>query len=246
LSFIAVRKHRKQQAAAISDARKEAEESRSRMEKKKNQNKAARNNTGEKEEEKEEEKDQEDNDVAISVKQVQQHHDDDKEQRGIEQTTNTTTGTNHQTQHTDDLLLDDSSSTNANNKVCFCFDPLGSFVKRVNGVITSKTAENAVNGCILVNSIFLAMEYYHMPPWYSAMLTTVGIFFTFFFLFEMVFKIIGLGGWNNYAFLHEDHQWNIFDAAIVAMTCLDFLLGIIPDAGGLIPLSLLRVFRLGR
>jgi hypothetical protein len=245
LSFIAVRKHRKQQAAAISDARKEAEESRSRMEKKKNQNKAARNNTGEKEEEKEEEKDQEDNDVAISVKQVQQHHDD-KEQRGIEQTTNTTTGTNHQTQHTDDLLLDDSSSTNANNKVCFCFDPLGSFVKRVNGVITSKTAENAVNGCILVNSIFLAMEYYHMPPWYSAMLTTVGIFFTFFFLFEMVFKIIGLGGWNNYAFLHEDHQWNIFDAAIVAMTCLDFLLGIIPDAGGLIPLSLLRVFRLGR
>ena len=214
------------------------------MEKKKNQNKAARNNTGEKEEEKEEEKDQEDNDVAISVKQVQQHHDD-KEQRGIEQTTNTTTGTNHQTQHTDDLL-DDSSSTNANNKVCFCFDPLGSFVKRVNGVITSKTAENAVNGCILVNSIFLAMEYYHMPPWYSAMLTTVGIFFTFFFLFEMVFKIIGLGGWNNYAFLHEDHQWNIFDAAIVAMTCLDFLLGIIPDAGGLIPLSLLRVFRLGR
>ena len=215
------------------------------MEKKKNQNKAARNNTGEKEEEKEEEKDQEDNDVAISVKQVQQHHDDDKEQRGIEQTTNTTTGTNHQTQHTDDLL-DDSSSTNANNKVCFCFDPLGSFVKRVNGVITSKTAENAVNGCILVNSIFLAMEYYHMPPWYSAMLTTVGIFFTFFFLFEMVFKIIGLGGWNNYAFLHEDHQWNIFDAAIVAMTCLDFLLGIIPDAGGLIPLSLLRVFRLGR
>ena len=215
------------------------------MEKKKNQNKAARNNTGEKEEEKEEEKDQEDNDVAISVKHVQQHHDD-KEQRGIEQTTNTTTGTNHQTQHTDDLLLDDSSSTNANNKVCFCFDPLGSFVKRVNGVITSKTAENAVNGCILVNSIFLAMEYYHMPPWYSAMLTTVGIFFTFFFLFEMVFKIIGLGGWNNYAFLHEDHQWNIFDAAIVAMTCLDFLLGIIPDAGGLIPLSLLRVFRLGR
>jgi hypothetical protein len=246
LSFIAVRKHRKQQAAAISDARKEAEESRSRMEKKKNQNKAARISTGEKEEEKEEEKDQEDNDVAISVKQVQQHHDDDKEQRGIEQTTNTTTGTNHQTQHTDDLLLDDSSSTNANNKVCFCFDPLGSFVKRVNGVITSKTAENAVNGCILVNSIFLAMEYYHMPPWYSAMLTTVGIFFTFFFLFEMVFKIIGLGGWNNYAFLHEDHQWNIFDAAIVAMTCLDFLLGIIPDAGGLIPLSLLRVFRLGR
>jgi hypothetical protein len=245
LSFIAVRKHRKQQAAAISDARKEAEESRSRMEKKKNQNKAARISTGEKEEEKEEEKDQEDNDVAISVKQVQQHHDD-KEQRGIEQTTNTTTGTNHQTQHTDDLLLDDSSSTNANNKVCFCFDPLGSFVKRVNGVITSKTAENAVNGCILVNSIFLAMEYYHMPPWYSAMLTTVGIFFTFFFLFEMVFKIIGLGGWNNYAFLHEDHQWNIFDAAIVAMTCLDFLLGIIPDAGGLIPLSLLRVFRLGR
>jgi hypothetical protein len=244
LSFIAVRKHRKQQAAAISDARKEAEESRSRMEKKKNQNKAARISTGEKEEEKEEEKDQEDNDVAISVKQVQQHHDD-KEQRGIEQTTNTTTGTNHQTQHTDDLL-DDSSSTNANNKVCFCFDPLGSFVKRVNGVITSKTAENAVNGCILVNSIFLAMEYYHMPPWYSAMLTTVGIFFTFFFLFEMVFKIIGLGGWNNYAFLHEDHQWNIFDAAIVAMTCLDFLLGIIPDAGGLIPLSLLRVFRLGR
>ena len=215
------------------------------MEKKKNQNKAARISTGEKEEEKEEEKDQEDNDVAISVKQVQQHHDD-KEQRGIEQTTNTTTGTNHQTQHTDDLLLDDSSSTNANNKVCFCFDPLGSFVKRVNGVITSKTAENAVNGCILVNSIFLAMEYYHMPPWYSAMLTTVGIFFTFFFLFEMVFKIIGLGGWNNYAFLHEDHQWNIFDAAIVAMTCLDFLLGIIPDAGGLIPLSLLRVFRLGR
>jgi hypothetical protein len=244
LSFIAVRKHRKQQAAAISDARKEAEESRSRMEKKKNQNKAARNNTGEKEEEKEEEKDQEDNDVAISVKHVQQHHDD-KEQRGIEQTTNTTTGTNHQTQHTDDLL-DDSSSTNANNNVCFCFDPLGSFVKRVNGVITSKTAENAVNGCILVNSIFLAMEYYHMPPWYLAMLTTVGIFFTFFFLFEMVFKIIGLGGWNNYAFLHEDHQWNIFDAAIVAMTCLDFLLGIIPDAGGLIPLSLLRVFRLGR
>ena len=123
---------------------------------------------------------------------------------------------------------------------------MGSVVALVNRIITSKGAENAVNWCILINCIFLAMEYYNMPEWYVYLLRVAEIFFTFIFLFEMIFKIIGLGGWNNYIFLHEDHQWNTFDAAIVATTCLDFLLSVIPNAGGLIPLSLLRVFRLGR
>ncbi|XP_062420993.1 sodium channel, voltage-gated, type I-like, alpha [Pungitius pungitius] len=90
--------------------------------------------------------------------------------------------------------------------------------------------------CIVLNTMFMAMEHYPMSPGFFQMLNVGNLIFTSIFTAEMVLKIIAL---DPYYYFQE--KWNIFDAVIVCLSLIELCLA---NAG--LGLSVLRSFRLLR
>ncbi|XP_037844367.2 sodium channel protein type 10 subunit alpha isoform X1 [Chlorocebus sabaeus] len=103
------------------------------------------------------------------------------------------------------------------------------------GLVTDPFAELTITLCIVVNTIFMAMEHHGMSPTFEAMLQIGNIVFTIFFTAEMVFKIIAF---DPYYYFQK--KWNIFDCIIVTVSLLE--LGVAKKGS----LSVLRSFRLLR
>ncbi|XP_058144220.1 sodium channel protein type 10 subunit alpha [Dasypus novemcinctus] len=103
------------------------------------------------------------------------------------------------------------------------------------GIVTDPFAELTITLCIVVNTVFMAMEHHGMSPAFDAMLQIGNIVFTIFFTAEMVFKIIAF---DPYYYFQK--RWNIFDCVIVTLSLLE--LGAAKKGS----LSVLRTFRLLR
>ncbi|XP_065741996.1 sodium channel protein type 10 subunit alpha [Phocoena phocoena] len=101
--------------------------------------------------------------------------------------------------------------------------------------VTDPFAELTITLCIVVNTIFMAMEHYGMSPAFEAMLQIGNIVFTVFFTAEMVFKIIAF---DPYYYFQK--KWNIFDCIIVTVSLIE--LGAVRKGS----LTVLRTFRLLR
>ncbi|XP_053327227.1 sodium channel protein type 2 subunit alpha-like [Spea bombifrons] len=104
-------------------------------------------------------------------------------------------------------------------------------------VVMDPFADLAITICIILNTIFMAMEHAHMTTHFKNMLTVGNQVFTGIFAAEMVFKLIAL---DPYYYFQKG--WNIFDCLIVCLSLIEFLF---PDkkTGGF---SILRSFRLLR
>ncbi|XP_078288605.1 sodium channel protein type 10 subunit alpha isoform X2 [Panthera onca] len=103
------------------------------------------------------------------------------------------------------------------------------------GIVTDPFAELTITLCIVVNTVFMAMEHHRMSPAFEAMLQIGNIVFTVFFTAEMVFKIIAF---DPYYYFQK--RWNIFDCIIVTVSLIE--LGAAKKGS----LSVLRTFRLLR
>ncbi|XP_033624023.1 sodium channel protein type 10 subunit alpha isoform X2 [Fukomys damarensis] len=102
-------------------------------------------------------------------------------------------------------------------------------------LVTDPFAELIITLCIVVNTVFMAMEHSCMSPAFESMLQIGNIVFTIFFTAEMVFKIIAF---DPYYYFQK--KWNIFDSIIVTVSLLE--LSVVRKGS----LSVLRTFRLLR
>ncbi|KAG8521585.1 Sodium channel protein type 10 subunit alpha [Galemys pyrenaicus] len=103
------------------------------------------------------------------------------------------------------------------------------------GIVTDPFAELTITLCIIVNTLFMAMEHHGMSCAFDTMLQIGNIVFTVFFTAEMVFKIIAF---DPYYYFQK--KWNIFDCIIVTVSLVE--LGMAKKGS----LSVLRTFRLLR
>uniref|UniRef100_A0A6I8NUK9 Sodium channel protein n=1 Tax=Ornithorhynchus anatinus TaxID=9258 RepID=A0A6I8NUK9_ORNAN len=109
------------------------------------------------------------------------------------------------------------------------------FKLMVRAVVTDPLVELAVTACIVLNTLFMAMEHYKMTETFKLLLHIGNLVFTGIFTAEMVFKVIALD-----PYYYFQTSWNIFDSIIVILSLME--LGL-PKKGSL---SVLRSFRLLR
>uniref|UniRef100_A0A8C2PMH4 Sodium channel protein n=1 Tax=Cyprinus carpio TaxID=7962 RepID=A0A8C2PMH4_CYPCA len=91
----------------------------------------------------------------------------------------------------------------------------------------------AITICIVLNTLFMALEHYPMTDEFNSMLSVGNLVFTGIFTAEMVLKIFAL---DPYYYFQQG--WNIFDGIIVCLSLME--LGLSNVEG----LSVLRSFRL--
>uniref|UniRef100_A0A8C3T219 Sodium channel protein n=1 Tax=Chelydra serpentina TaxID=8475 RepID=A0A8C3T219_CHESE len=98
----------------------------------------------------------------------------------------------------------------------------------------------AITVCIVMNTIFMALEHYNMTRTFKVMLQIGNMVFTGIFTAEMILKIIAL---DPYYYFQQ--RWNIFDSLIVTLSLIE--LGLPKPRGrrGGGTLSL-RVFKLAK
>ncbi|KAI2660901.1 Sodium channel protein type 2 subunit alpha [Labeo rohita] len=114
--------------------------------------------------------------------------------------------------------------------------------KIVNMIVMDPFADLFITICIVINTVFMAMEYYPMEAQYITMLSTANVVFIAIFTAEMIFKIIAL---DPYTYFQEG--WNIFDSIIVTLSLLELCLtNVVSGIGFLRPFRLLRVFKLAK
>ncbi|XP_068940674.1 sodium channel protein type 11 subunit alpha [Petaurus breviceps papuanus] len=121
--------------------------------------------------------------------------------------------------------------------------PLWLRIKRiVELIITDPFADLVITICIIVNTVFMAMEHHKMDDNFKKMLNTGNYVFTGIFVTEMFFKIIALDPY--YYFLRP---WNIFDSIIVVLSLMEIILTVgVSNLSLLRSLRLLRVFKLAK
>ncbi|XP_037004160.2 sodium channel protein type 10 subunit alpha isoform X3 [Artibeus jamaicensis] len=102
-------------------------------------------------------------------------------------------------------------------------------------IVTDPFAELTITLCIVVNTVFMAMEHHGMSPTFETMFQIGNIVFTMFFTAEMVFKIIAFDPYNYF-----QKRWNIFDCIIVTVSLME--LGTAKKGS----MAVLRSFRLLR
>ncbi|KAM9343613.1 LOW QUALITY PROTEIN: sodium channel, voltage-gated, type I-like, alpha [Pholidichthys leucotaenia] len=90
--------------------------------------------------------------------------------------------------------------------------------------------------CIVLNTLFMAMEHYPMSSDFNNMLKVGNLVFTAIFTAEMVLKLIAL---DPYYYFQEG--WNIFDGVIVSLSLMELCLEKFA-----VGMSVLRSFRLLR
>jgi len=106
---------------------------------------------------------------------------------------------------------------------------------------TSPLCENTVFLAIILNTISLAMKFYHQPEWYTDFLDVLNLIFTFFFVGEFILKF-GAYRFKNY---FRD-PWNGFDCFIVVGSLIDLgAAQLAPDAE-VMSISFFRLFRVMR
>ncbi|EGZ28555.1 hypothetical protein PHYSODRAFT_467180 [Phytophthora sojae] len=107
-------------------------------------------------------------------------------------------------------------------------------------IALSPTLELMITGCVLLNTAFMAMDYFGEEDLYEAGLNYLNYFFSAVFALEAVLKIIGLGKY------YWKDRWNVFDFIVV----LGALFGVIYQMFGGSSVgaaaSTVRSFRVGR
>uniref|UniRef100_H3CMI3 Sodium channel, voltage gated, type V-like, alpha b n=1 Tax=Tetraodon nigroviridis TaxID=99883 RepID=H3CMI3_TETNG len=100
----------------------------------------------------------------------------------------------------------------------------------------------AITICIVLNTLFMAMEHYPMTDEFNGMLSIGNlVVFSGIFTAEMVLKIIALD-----PYYYFQTGWNIFDSIIVSLSLMELGLSNVEGLSVLRSFRLLRVFKLAR
>ncbi|XP_023557966.1 sodium channel protein type 11 subunit alpha [Octodon degus] len=95
------------------------------------------------------------------------------------------------------------------------------YIKKVLRIVmTDPFTELAVTICIIINTIFLAMEHHKMSEEFGKMLKTGNLVFTGIFTAEMCLKIIALDPYHYF-----QHGWNIFDSIVAVVSLTEAIVG---------------------
>ncbi|GCB67234.1 hypothetical protein scyTo_0000694, partial [Scyliorhinus torazame] len=108
-------------------------------------------------------------------------------------------------------------------------------------IVMDPFVDLAITICIVLNTLFMAMEHYPMTERFENVLTYGNLVFTGIFTGEMIFKIIAL---DPYYYFQEG--WNIFDGIIVSLSLMELGLSNVEGLSVLRSFRLLRVFKLAK
>ncbi|NXD20249.1 SCN2A protein, partial [Spelaeornis formosus] len=108
-------------------------------------------------------------------------------------------------------------------------------------IVMDPFVDLAVTVCIVLNTLFMAMEHYPMTEHFDTVLTVGNLVFTGIFAAEMVLKIIAMHPFNYFQV-----GWNIFDSFIVTLSLLELFLSKVDGLSVLRSFRLLRVFKLAK
>ncbi|XP_048200214.1 sodium channel protein type 1 subunit alpha isoform X4 [Perognathus longimembris pacificus] len=111
----------------------------------------------------------------------------------------------------------------------------------VNLVVMDPFVDLAITICIVLNTLFMAMEHYPMTVHFNHVLTVGNLVFTGIFTAEMFLKIIAM---DPYYYFQEG--WNIFDGFIVTLSLVELGLANVEGLSVLRSFRLLRVFKLAK
>ncbi|XP_045154872.1 sodium channel protein type 3 subunit alpha isoform X2 [Echinops telfairi] len=111
----------------------------------------------------------------------------------------------------------------------------------MNLIVMDPFVDLAITICIVLNTLFMAMEHYPMTEQFSRVLTVGNLVFTGIFTAEMVLKVIAM---HPYYYFQEG--WNIFDGIIVSLSLMELGLSNVDGLSVLRSFRLLRVFKLAK
>ncbi|XP_054826297.1 sodium channel protein type 2 subunit alpha isoform X10 [Eublepharis macularius] len=111
----------------------------------------------------------------------------------------------------------------------------------VNLIVMDPFVDLAITICIVLNTLFMAMEHYPMTPQFNNVLSVGNLVFTGIFTAEMFLKIIAM---DPYYYFQEG--WNIFDGIIVSLSLMELGLANVEGLSVLRSFRLLRVFKLAK
>uniref|UniRef100_A0AC11EIG0 Sodium voltage-gated channel alpha subunit 11 n=1 Tax=Ovis aries TaxID=9940 RepID=A0AC11EIG0_SHEEP len=103
-------------------------------------------------------------------------------------------------------------------------------------VMTDPFTELAITICIIINTVFLAMEHYKMDQNFENILYTGNLVFTGIFMAEMCLKIIALDPYHYFR-----RGWNIFDSVVALLSLADVIVNHIVSGKSWISFRSLRV-----
>ncbi|XP_069490146.1 sodium channel protein type 4 subunit alpha-like isoform X2 [Ambystoma mexicanum] len=115
------------------------------------------------------------------------------------------------------------------------------FKGMVRFVVMDPFVDLGITICIVLNTLFMAMEHYPMTPQFEHVLNIGNLVFTGIFAAEMVFKIIALD-----PYYYFQTGWNIFDSIIVTLSLVELGLANVQGLSVLRSFRLLRVFKLAK
>ncbi|XP_029933233.1 sodium channel protein type 4 subunit alpha A [Myripristis murdjan] len=122
-----------------------------------------------------------------------------------------------------------------------CCMPWVVFKKWMYFVVMDPFVDLAITICIVLNTLFMAMEHYPMTPEFDNMLSVGNLVFTGIFTAEMVFKLIAMD-----PYYYFQVGWNIFDSIIVTLSLVELGLANVQGLSVLRSFRLLRVFKLAK
>ncbi|TSK14520.1 Sodium channel protein type 4 subunit alpha A [Bagarius yarrelli] len=122
-----------------------------------------------------------------------------------------------------------------------CCGPWIIFKKWVHFVVMDPFVDLGITICIVLNTLFMAMEHYPMSPEFEHVLSVGNLVFTGIFTAEMVFKLIAMD-----PYYYFQVGWNIFDSIIVTLSLVELGLANVQGLSVLRSFRLLRVFKLAK
>ncbi|XP_028927942.1 sodium channel protein type 9 subunit alpha isoform X1 [Ornithorhynchus anatinus] len=111
----------------------------------------------------------------------------------------------------------------------------------VNLIVMDPFVDLAITICIVLNTLFMAMEHHPMTEHFRNVLTVGNLVFTGIFTAEMVFKLIAMDPYEYFQV-----GWNIFDSVIVTLSLVELFLADVEGLSVLRSFRLLRVFKLAK
>ncbi|KTF87738.1 hypothetical protein cypCar_00021236 [Cyprinus carpio] len=111
----------------------------------------------------------------------------------------------------------------------------------VNLIVMDPFVDLAITICIVLNTVFMAMEHYPMSTAFEEVLYVGNLVFTGIFTAEMFAKLVAM---DPYYYFQEG--WNIFDGFIVSLSLVELGLADVEGLSVLRSFRLLRVFKLAK
>uniref|UniRef100_A0A3P9M1V5 Sodium channel protein n=1 Tax=Oryzias latipes TaxID=8090 RepID=A0A3P9M1V5_ORYLA len=111
----------------------------------------------------------------------------------------------------------------------------------VNLIVMDPFVDLAITICIVLNTLFMAMEHYPMTTDFENMLSVGNLVFTGIFAGEMFLKLVAM---DPYYYFQE--AWNCFDGFIVTLSLVELALADVEGLSVLRSFRLLRVFKLAK